>query len=266
MNIDNITNEDFKNLAASLLWCHCVEHSDEYSGYDIIQNPPPKSFWVGMENPYPRGNRPGDIVRDITFLSYSIGPTRRLSWKELTLTLGLYKDCLLPDYHDCSKCEDYKNCKAYFKDDPKQERCSGWIKDHADEVPDLEEEWKKFIDDLLNNPPKLDLGPFFEKYYKKMLEESGTKEIIKDKSINPLELVTKVYKNTLTYELDSIKVNDDGTTTHLHSDKFLDEHPERKDSPEFTEEEEKEQAEFLSKFTKKTAKEWGSLFKKNFDK
>lgn len=265
-NIFDRDNFDFESLTGQLLWCHCVEHGDEYSGYDIIQNPSPKSFWVGMENPYPRGNKPGDIVRDITFLSYSIGPTRRLSWKELTLALGFYKDCLLPDYHDCSKCEDYKKCKAYFKDDPKQERCSGWIKDHADEVPDLEEEWKKFIDDLLNNPSKLDLGPHFEKYYQKMIEEAGTKEIINDKSINPLELVTKVYKNTLAYELDKTIVNDDGTITHLHSDKFLEEHPERKDSPEYTEEELKENIDFIANVAKKTAKEWGSLLKEKFDK
>ncbi len=242
MNINNITNEDFKNLASSLLWCHCVEHSDEYSGYDIIQNPPPKSFWVGIENPYPRGNRPGDIIRDITFLSYSIGPTRRLSWKELTLALGLYKDCLLPDYHDCSRCEDHKKCKAYFKDDPKQERCSGWEKDHANEVPDIEEEWKKFIDDLLNNPPKIDLGPDY------------------------LKLVHDVYKNTLAYELDKTIFNDDGTITILHSDKFLEEHPERKDSPEYTEEELKENIGFIANVAKKTANEWGDILKKNFDK
>lgn len=56
----------------------------------------------------------------------------------------------------------------------------------------------------------------------------------------------EIYKKTLSYELDSLQVNDDGTTTHLHSDKFLDEHPERRDSPEFTDEEEKEQAELIA--------------------
>lgn len=162
-NIFDRNNFDFESLVGQLLWCNTVSHSDEYSGYDIIQNPPHNSFWEEIEA-YPRGNKPGDIVRDVTFLSYSIGPTRRLSWKELTLALGFYKDCLLPDYHDCSKCEDHKNCKAYFKDDPKQERCSGWIKDHADEVPSIEEEYKKFIDDLLNNPSHLDLGPDYSKF------------------------------------------------------------------------------------------------------
>lgn len=172
MNIFDEKNFDYKSLVGQLLWRNTVSHKDEYSGYDIIQNLPANSFWAEMENPYPRGNKPGDIVRDITFLSYSIGPTRRLTWKELTLALGFYKECLLPDYHDCSRCKYYKKCKAYFKDDSKQERCSGWLHDHADEVPDLEEEWKKFIDDLLNNPPKLDLGPDFEEYYKQILKEN----------------------------------------------------------------------------------------------
>ncbi len=56
-----------------------------------------------------------------------------------------------------------------------------------------------------------------------------------------LETIRSIYKKTLSYELESVVVNNDGTTTHLHSDKFLDEHPERRESPEFTEEEEKEQ-------------------------
>jgi len=63
-------------------------------------------------------------------------------------------------------------------------------------------------------------------------------------------IIEEVYKKTLAYELDSIKVNDDGTTTHLHSDAFLDEHPERRDSPEFTEEEELEQLKFIAAMAK----------------
>jgi len=61
-----------------------------------------------------------------------------------------------------------------------------------------------------------------------------------------IKLAWEIYKKTLSYELDSLKVNDDGTTTHLHSDRFLDEHPERRDSPEFTDNEEKEQAELIA--------------------
>ncbi len=56
-----------------------------------------------------------------------------------------------------------------------------------------------------------------------------------------LETIRRIYKKTLGYQLERVVVNNDGTTTHLHSDKFLDEHPERRESPEFTEEEEKEQ-------------------------
>lgn len=55
-----------------------------------------------------------------------------------------------------------------------------------------------------------------------------------------------IYKKTLAYELERIQINDDGTITHFHSDTFLDEHPERKDSPEFTEEEELEQLKFIA--------------------
>lgn len=61
-----------------------------------------------------------------------------------------------------------------------------------------------------------------------------------------IELMGGVYKKTLAYELEKVKINDDGSTTHLHSDKFLDEHPERRESPEFTEEEEKDQFRFIS--------------------
>lgn len=57
---------------------------------------------------------------------------------------------------------------------------------------------------------------------------------------NMIDLCKKIYKNTISYELDGIRVNDDGTTTHIHSDRFLDEHPERKNSPEFTPDEENE--------------------------
>lgn len=66
-----------------------------------------------------------------------------------------------------------------------------------------------------------------------------------------LSIVKNVYKQTFGYELDKLKVNDDGTTTHIHSDRFLDEHPERKDNPEFTNEEELEMAKFIEKIARK---------------
>lgn len=37
----------------------------------------------------------------------------------------------------------------------------------------------------------------------------------------------KIYKSLLYYELDGLRINEDGTTTYLHSDKFMNEHPER---------------------------------------
>ena len=40
-----------------------------------------------------------------------------------------------------------------------------------------------------------------------------------------VELMNEVYKKTLAYELEKDKINEYGTTTHIHSDKFLDEHP-----------------------------------------
>ena len=62
-----------------------------------------------------------------------------------------------------------------------------------------------------------------------------------------VKLACDIYKNTLAYELEKVKINEDGTTTHFHSDKFLDEHPERRDSPEYTPEEELEQLSMLGK-------------------
>lgn len=74
-----------------------------------------------------------------------------------------------------------------------------------------------------------------------------------------IEMMNEVYKKTLAYELEKVKINEDGSTTHLHSDKFLDEHPERRESPEFTEEEEKGQAKVLFRLSKAFGK-FGSFF------
>lgn len=66
-----------------------------------------------------------------------------------------------------------------------------------------------------------------------------------------LSIIKNVYKQTFGYELDKLKVNADGTTTHIHSDRFLDEHPERKNNPEFTDEEELEMTKFIAEIAKK---------------
>lgn len=84
--------------------------------------------------------------------------------------------------------------------------------------------------------------------------------------MDQFDIIKEIYKKTLGYELESVIVNKDGTITHKHSDKFLDEHPERKDSPEFTGEEEQEQIDFIAKVAYEDAKKYGSLFKKYFDK
>ena len=58
-------------------------------------------------------------------------------------------------------------------------------------------------------------------------------------------IVGNIYKKTIAYDLEKVVINEDGRTSHLHSDSFLDKHPERRKSPQFTEEEEIEQANFM---------------------
>lgn len=58
-------------------------------------------------------------------------------------------------------------------------------------------------------------------------------------------LVHEIYKQTLAYGLSKYKPNPDGSFTHVHSDEFLDKHPERKDNPEYTEDEEKAEMQYL---------------------
>ena len=77
-----------------------------------------------------------------------------------------------------------------------------------------------------------------------------------------IELATNIYKKTFSYGLDRVKINDDGTTTHIHSDEFLDNHPERRDNPEYTEEEVKEALEWMAKVAKSDVEKYGSLFDK----
>ena len=70
------------------------------------------------------------------------------------------------------------------------------------------------------------------------------------------EMIQEVYKKTFVYELEK----EDGSTTHLHSDKFLDDRPERRESPEFTEEEEKDQARFVFRLSQALFGRFGSLW------
>lgn len=75
----------------------------------------------------------------------------------------------------------------------------------------------------------------------------------------PLEMIYEIYKKTIGYSLEKVIINDDGTTTHLHSDEFLENHPERVSSPEFTEEEENEQVRFMLEMVKSF--DYGDLFR-----
>lgn len=76
------------------------------------------------------------------------------------------------DYHDCTICFQRERCNVSFKNNKDQERCSGWLKEHGE--PDDEEEYKKFIDDLLH--PKYDnisinFGNISEEEFKKLIAE-----------------------------------------------------------------------------------------------
>ena len=58
-------------------------------------------------------------------------------------------------------------------------------------------------------------------------------------------ILENIYKKTIAYDLEKVVINEDGTTSHIHSDLFLDKHPERRESPQFTKEEELEQSNFM---------------------
>ena len=135
---------NWESWVESLLWTNIVYRKNEYSGFDILIKP--EEY---MKDHYKKG----DIVGDVRFRSYSIGMTRPLTWKELALVLGFFKDHLTPDGHDCKICEDRETCPAFFKDDLDQERCSGWMEKHG--KPDDVVEYQKFIDKLFNE----DWGP-----------------------------------------------------------------------------------------------------------
>lgn len=76
-----------------------------------------------------------------------------------------------PDHHDCTICFQRERCNVSFKNNKDQERCSGWLEEHGE--PD-EEEYKKFIDDLLH--PKYDnisinFDNISEEEFKKLIAE-----------------------------------------------------------------------------------------------
>ena len=64
-------------------------------------------------------------------------------------------------------------------------------------------------------------------------------------------IVGNIYKKTIAYDLEKVVINEDDTTSHLHSDSFLNKHIERRETPQFTEEEELEQANFMVAIAKR---------------
>lgn len=130
----NKNNIDWEELCKDILWRLTVAHKNEYSGYDIVTEVIP--FWLknaSEEEIYPRGNKPGDIVRDTRFLSYSIGPVKKMSWKDLAIELGLGEEFgLFFDGHDCYQCPGNSICNAYFKYDKDHEQCNWW-KEHMND-------------------------------------------------------------------------------------------------------------------------------------
>lgn len=49
-----------------------------------------------------------------------------------------------------------------------------------------------------------------------------------EKPVQQLETVLKVYRKTIAYEIMNCKVNDDGTCTWYHSDRYMEENPNSK--------------------------------------
>ncbi|MBR6227641.1 MAG: hypothetical protein IKQ79_05000 [Bacteroidales bacterium] len=54
-----------------------------------------------------------------------------------------------------------------------------------------------------------------------LIAEERQRQIEKEQA-----LLFNIYKDTFAYELDKIRINDDGTLQYIHSDKYLSEHPE----------------------------------------
>ena len=167
-NIYDQDNIDFKNWVAALLWHQIVYHKNEFSGYELIINPAE----------YVSNYKKGDIISDTRFLSYYIGETRKLSWKELALVMGFWKDHMLPDHHVCGECPLENKCYAYFKYDDDQERCNGWMESFPDKIQTIDEEYEKFIRSMMiPSKPTIELTPEQMEELEKTLKENGYEKI-----------------------------------------------------------------------------------------
>jgi len=67
-----------------------------------------------------------------------------------------------------------------------------------------------------------------------------------------LKMAKALYKKTLGYQLDKVEITENGVK-HYHSDEFLDNHPERRQNPEFTKEEEMEAMNWVAQMAKTCA-------------
>ena len=105
-----MTPGDWEELAKQLLWIKVVESKNEDAFYEISETGELGTF------------RYSSSLKE---------KYRTVSWKELALELGLFKDLLTPDGHDCKVCPSREKCTAYFKDDPDHERCSEWEKNYV---------------------------------------------------------------------------------------------------------------------------------------
>ena len=107
---------DWKEFAEALLWNNVVTKKNEYSGYCIMLE----------DGPEGKGIHTGDIGKWAICSYLTPGSYKALTWKELSLALGLWTEHLTSDGHDCSVCPERNSCKAFFKDNKDHERCNWW--------------------------------------------------------------------------------------------------------------------------------------------
>jgi hypothetical protein len=100
---------NWEEFGKQLLWHEIVYHKNDISPFEITDDGMVGFFSILSNWPYGLRN------------------FKRGTWKEVALALGVFNEYLISDGHDCNICPERKDCTAYFKDDPDQERCSGWI-------------------------------------------------------------------------------------------------------------------------------------------
>lgn len=147
---------NWEEFAKELLWREIVYHKNEDSEYDVTL---------------------GD-KREIGRWRFSASPVpyKALTWKELALELGLFEEYLVNDGHDCHKCDNEKNCIAYFKYDKDHETCNYWQK--AKRKKELLEEIENLRYDIAMCADAVMVG-WLEK--KLSEDESEYKSILKNK-------------------------------------------------------------------------------------